>query len=74
MSKEDDYRRNAAETLDLTRRAGSSLDKRHLLSLAEKWLDLAERAHAVARNRLGRMRPLHPLVRAKIPDLERDAP
>jgi len=73
MSKEDNYRRNAAETLELAARAGSSLAKARLLSLAEKWLDLAERAQAVARNRLARTRPLHPLVQAKIPDLWRDA-
>jgi hypothetical protein len=71
MSKADDYRRNAAEALELAGRAESSGDKGRLLSLAEKWLDLAERAHALAGNRIG---PLHPLVRAKIPDLWGDRP
>jgi hypothetical protein len=45
MTKEDDYRQNAADTVDLARRAGTSTDKGRLLALAEKWLDLAERAH-----------------------------
>ena len=74
MSKESDYRRNAAEILELAGRAENSGDKVRLLSLAEKWLDLAERAHALARNQIGRIRLLHPLVRAKIPDLWRDGP
>jgi hypothetical protein len=45
MTKEDDYRTNAAKTIELASRANSSADKGHLLSLAEKWLDLADRAH-----------------------------
>jgi hypothetical protein len=73
MSKEYDYRRNAAETLELARRARDFRDKGRLLSLAEKWLDLAERSRA-ARNRIGRLRLVHPLVREKIPDLGRDGP
>ena len=73
MSKEDDYRRNAAETLALAGRTRDFRDKGRLLSLAEKWLDLAERSRA-ARNRIGRLRLVHPLVREKIPDLGRDGP
>ncbi len=68
MTKEDDYRKNAAETLELASRAVTSLDKGRLLSLTEKWLDLAERSHALARNRIGKVRGIHPLIRAKIPD------
>jgi len=45
MTKEDDYRRNAADAMALARRAGTSGDKGRLLALAEKWLDLAEQAH-----------------------------
>ena len=73
MNKEDDYRRNAAETLELARRARDFRDKGRLLSLAEKWLDLAERSLA-ARNRIVRIRLMHSLVREKIPDLGRDGP
>ena len=44
MSKEDDYKLNAARTVDLAKRATTLADKGHLLDLAEKWLDLADRA------------------------------
>jgi hypothetical protein len=74
MTKEDDYRRSAAQTLELASRAGTSRDKGRLLSLAEKWLDLSERAHEIAGDRIGKVRHMHPLVRAKIPDLSRDTP
>ena len=49
MSKEDDYRRHAADTLNLAQRATSSSDKTRLLHMADAWLDLADRAHKVAR-------------------------
>ena len=65
MSKEDDYRRNAAETVQLAQRAGSSADKGRLLSLAESWLDLADRAHALTWRRPTAGK-LHPLVRDKL--------
>jgi len=65
MSKQDDYRRNAGETLELALRAGTSADKGRLLALAEKWLDLADRATRIAGNKV---RQVHPLVRSKIPD------
>jgi hypothetical protein len=47
MTREDEYRRNAADSVDLAHRAGTSSDKGRLLALAEKWLDLAERAHRI---------------------------
>jgi hypothetical protein len=50
MSKEDDYRWKAAETVQLAQRAGSTADKGRLLKLAESWLDLAERVHAGRRH------------------------
>ena len=65
MSKEDDYRRNAAETVQLAQRAGSLADKGRLLSLAESWLDLAEHAHALT-GRCPASGNLHPLVREKL--------
>ncbi len=65
MSKEDDYRRNAAETMQLAQRATSSADKGRLLKLAESWLDLADRADVLSRRRQGPGK-LHPLVRAKL--------
>jgi hypothetical protein len=54
MTREDEYRRNAADTVDLAHRAGTSSDKGRLLALAEKWLDLAERAHRIASRTIGR--------------------
>jgi hypothetical protein len=65
MNKEDDYRRNAADTVQLAQRASSSEDKGRLLRLAEAWLDLADRARRSAR-RLGRPGTLHPLVQKKL--------
>ena len=65
MTKEDEYRQNAADTMQLAQRASSSSDKGRLLRLAEAWLDLAERAHNAARN-LRRPTILHPLVQKKL--------
>lgn len=61
MSKTEEYLDNAAETVELANRASSSVDKGRLLRLAEKWLDLAERASQLVR----RSKPPvgeHPLV------------
>lgn len=43
MGKEQDYRLTAAEMVDRAHKATTAIDKRRLLGLAEKWLDLAER-------------------------------
>ena len=67
MTKDGDYRRNAAETIELASRAASTGDKGHLLALAEKWLDLADRAHRLTR-RFGATQRNHPLVDAKLGD------
>jgi hypothetical protein len=60
VSKEDDYRRNAADTLDLARRAPTSADKARLIGLAEAWLNLAER---VQRTTSEQVRKLQTLLR-----------
>ena len=65
MSKENEYRRNAADTMQLAQRASSNEDKGRLLKLAEAWLNLADRACITAR-RLRRPSVLHPLVRKKL--------
>jgi hypothetical protein len=65
MTKEDDYRINAARTIELASRSGSSADKGHLLSLAEKWLDLADRAHRLTK-RIGAKHRGLPLVDRKL--------
>jgi hypothetical protein len=64
MTQEDDVQ-NAADSMHLAHRAGSTADKGRLLKLAEAWLDLAERAHSRDRN-LRRPTILHPLIERKL--------
>jgi hypothetical protein len=68
MSKEDDCRKNAAETLELAHRAWTSTDKSRLLALTERWLDLADRIRRIARDPIGKVPPVDPLIRSKPPD------
>ena len=63
MAKADEYRRNAAETVELAHRSTTNKDKARLLALAEAWLDLADRADEIARQQT-RLRE-HPLIAAK---------
>ena len=63
MLKEDEYKKNAAKTVDLAHRAATTVDKGRLLALAERWLDLADRAHRVATPHARKVGDLHPLVR-----------
>ena len=65
MSIADDYRRHAADTLDLAQRASSTADKTRLLVMADAWLDLADRAHKLACRKVEHVRQLHPLLRSK---------
>ena len=44
-TKEDDYRHNAAELMRLAEHAQSPSEKTHLVTLAEGWVELAEKAH-----------------------------
>jgi hypothetical protein len=66
MSKEDEYRRHAANTLELAQRANSPSDKARLLVMADAWLGLADRARKVARQRVQKVRELHPLLGSKL--------
>jgi hypothetical protein len=43
MPRAEEYRTNAAQTLLLAQHASSSLEKAHLLDLAERWLELSDR-------------------------------
>jgi hypothetical protein len=43
MRRAQEYRKNAAQTLRLARHAPTSAGKAHLLDLAERWLELANR-------------------------------
>ena len=49
MRKVDEYRRNAVVTVDLANKAATTFDKSRLLSLADKWLEPAYRAHRVTK-------------------------
>ena len=66
MGKEADYRHNAAETVELANKASTSADKGRLLRLAQKWLDLADRANCASRpsHKFGE----HPLVKTAFGD------
>jgi hypothetical protein len=63
MGKEQDYRLTAAEMVDRAHKATTAIDKRRLLQLAEKWLDLAERSERVAAQPQRPIGDHHPLVR-----------
>ena len=43
MTKEREYRAYAGACVDLANKATSDEDKKHLLAMAEAWLDLADR-------------------------------
>ena len=74
MSKEDDYKLNAARTVNLANRAATLANKGHLLDLAEKWLDLADRAHQVQqRSERHKGAREHPLLRRKLGPARREA-
>jgi hypothetical protein len=66
MAKEDEYRQNAAATIRLAQRAATGAEKRHLLKLAESWLDLSDRAHQRALRFRGRPILVDPLVGQKL--------
>jgi hypothetical protein len=63
MSKEAEYRKNAAQSVELAHRTVSSADKGRMLRLAEAWLDLADRAHRVSKDQRAKGRE-HPLISA----------
>ena len=65
MTKETDYRKNAAETIQLAQNATSTADKGRLLKLAEAWLDLADRARHMTRRVRG-AGEVHPLVQEQL--------
>jgi hypothetical protein len=64
-TKEHDYRHNAGELMRLAEHAQSPAEKTHLITLAEGWVELAEKAHKD--NRRSRQPTiLHPLVERKL--------
>jgi hypothetical protein len=61
VSKVDEYRRRAAETIELADKATTPVDKGRLLTLAGKWLDLADHTHRRTKPQ-SRQIGEHPLV------------
>jgi hypothetical protein len=73
MSKEEEYRKNAAETVRMASRAATTVDKGRLLAMAEAWLDLADRAHRAAWHQSRRLREIPSLIQSKLTGDRRDA-
>ena len=71
MSKRDDYLDNAAQTLNLASHVSKLARRFHLLALAEKWVELADRSH---RQRKKSAEPLeeHPLVKRAFREVPTD--
>jgi hypothetical protein len=67
VTKEHDYREKAAEALRLAQRTSSSSEKSRLVALAERWIELAGKAHEDT-ERPKRPTILHPLVQKKLGD------
>jgi hypothetical protein len=61
LNKVDEYRRRAAETIELADKATTTVDKGRLLTLAAKWLDLADQIHRRTKQQSRRIGE-HPLV------------
>lgn len=60
MGLEDEYRKHAADSLDMASRQSSAADKSRLLLMAEAWLDMAERIGK--RLKKGAATVEHPLI------------
>jgi hypothetical protein len=71
MSKEDDYLDNAAQTLNLASHSSKLAHRCHLLDLAEKWVELADRSYRQAEHRAGPLEE-HPLVRRAFREISTD--
>jgi hypothetical protein len=65
MTKEEDYRRYASDSLQMAQRAPTTDERGRLLQMAEAWLDLADRAAQAIRNLRKSKGAVHPLVREK---------
>ena len=63
VSKDDEYRANAVNSLVLAERASSAANKVRLLQLAESWMVLADRARSRG---MGQRNDIHPLIQQKL--------
>jgi hypothetical protein len=73
MSKRDDYLDNAAQTLNLASNVSKLAQRFHLLDLAEKWVQLADRSHRQAEHSAGPLEE-HPLVKRAFREVSTDTP
>ena len=64
VSKADEYVVDALASLELAERATSAVEKRRLLNLAERWLDLADRVQKRLQSK--RKQSDHPLVKKRL--------
>jgi hypothetical protein len=65
LNKEEEYRRNAAESMRLAAPMADPGERRLLLALADRWIHLADwRARLPAQE--GARVPEHPLVRKRL--------
>jgi hypothetical protein len=71
MSKQDDYLDNAAQTLNLASHVSKLAHRCHLLDLAEKWVELADRSYRQAEHCAGPLEE-HPLVRRAFREISTD--
>jgi hypothetical protein len=71
VSKADEYRKNAAESVELAAKMPTAAAKGRLLRMAEQWLDLAGRARW-RKHPDGEGLPEHPLLRKKLGPDETD--
>jgi hypothetical protein len=62
MGKEDEYRKHAADLLDLAARAANNDDKGCLLLISQAWLDLADKVSRLT----GRRKATEQLVRQEL--------
>lgn len=69
VATKDDYRKNAADTVEMANRASTLADKGRLLAMAANWLDLADR---VASQPDGRTLRMHPMISSKLRDRRLD--
>ena len=63
MGRVEEYRGNAAASVDLAAKLSKGADKDRLLRIAERWLNLADRADT---KRESAQLPEHPLLRDRL--------
>ena len=70
MSKEAEYRKNAASLLDLAKRANNNHDRTRLLVISQAWLKLADKLSRLAGRRKTTERLFRQTLGENRPDAE----